>query len=405
MTGLAFGLAMVTGLGLAQCLAGWILVTRFAAQARTNPAGLRPVTILKPLCGDEPLLEEALASCCCQTYPAFQIVFGVQDRADPALAVAQRLQDRFPRCDITIVVDDTPHGPNRKIANLINMLPSARHDVLVICDSDLHVTPDYLEQLVAALEVPGTGLVTAVFIGLAARRGWPAWLGATHISHVFLPGVLLARAMGRQDCLGSTVMLQRQVLEENGGLQPLVTQLAEDNVLGQRVRGLGLAVRLAGIVTAVTVPEASFGALWQHEIRWARTIRGLVPLAHAASTFQHPLFWAMMAFVFSGGARWSVALFAFAWVVRATSAHGIDRTLVPRLGRQAFAAPYWLLPLRDALSVVETIASYWGNEVVWRGHKLTAAVGAAKLEGGAPLAGTALSPTTHTPRRGFTRDG
>jgi len=83
------------------------------------------------------------------------------------------------------------------------------------------------------------------------------------------------------------------------------------------------------------------------------------------------LFWAMMAFVFSGGARWSVALFAFAWVVRATSAHGIDRTLVPRLGRQAFAAPYWLLPLRDALSVVETIASYWGNEVVWRGHKLT----------------------------------
>jgi ceramide glucosyltransferase len=361
----------VTGLGLAQCLAGWILVTRFAAQATTLPVRLPPVTILKPLCGDEPLLEEALASCCCQTYPAFQIVFGVQDRADPALAVAQRLRDRFPRCDITIVVDDTPHGPNRKIANLINMLPSARHDVLVICDSDLHVTPDYLEQLVAALEVPGTGLVTAVFIGLAARRGWPAWLGATHISHVFLPGVLLARAMGRQDCLGSTVMLQRQVLEEIGGLQPLVTQLAEDNVLGQRVRGLGLAVRLGGIVTAVTVPEASFGALWQHEIRWARTIRGLVPLGHAVSTFQHPLFSAMMAFVFSGGARWSVALFAFAWVVRATSAHGIDRTLVPRLGRQAFAAPYWLLPLRDALSVVETIASYWGNEVVWRGHKLT----------------------------------
>ncbi len=146
MTGLAFGLAMVTGLGLAQCLAGWILVTRFAAQARTNPAGLRPVTILKPLCGDEPLLDEALASCCCQNYPDFQIVFGVQDKADPALAVAQRLRDRFPRCDIAIVVDDTPHGPNRKVANLINMLPSARYDVLVISDSDLHVMPDYLEQ-------------------------------------------------------------------------------------------------------------------------------------------------------------------------------------------------------------------------------------------------------------------
>jgi len=222
MIGLAYAFALLTGLGLAQCLAGWILVTRFAAQARTLPARLPPVTILKPLCGDEPLLEEALASCCCQNYPDFQIVFGVQDRADPALAVAQRLRDRFPRCDIAIVVDDTPHGPNRKVANLINMLPSARYDVLVISDSDLHVMPDYLEQLVAALEVPGTGLVTTVFIGVAARRRWPAWLGATHISHVFLPGVLVARTMGRQDCLGSTVMLQRQVLEDIGGLrQPI----------------------------------------------------------------------------------------------------------------------------------------------------------------------------------------
>jgi ceramide glucosyltransferase len=200
-------------------------------------------------------------------------------------------------------------------------------------------------------------------------------------------------------------MLQRRVLEEIGGLQPLVTQLAEDNVLGQRVRGLGLTVRLANIVSAVTVPEASFRALWQHEIRWARTIRGLVPIAHAVSTFQHPLFSAVMASVLSGAARWSVALFAFAWVVRAISARGIDCALLPRLGRRAIAAPYWLLPLRDTLSVVETIASYWGNEVVWRGHKLTAAVGAPKLEGGVPLAGTALSLTTHAPRRGFTRDG
>jgi ceramide glucosyltransferase len=228
MTGLAYAFALLTGLGLAQCLAGWILVTRFAAQARKLPARLLPVTILKPLCGDEPLLEEALASCCCQHYPTFQIVFGVQDKADPALAVAQRLRDRFPWCDIAIVVDDTPHGPNRKVANLINMLPFARYELLVISDSDLHVTPDYLEQLVAALEAPGTGLVTAVFIGAAARRRWPAWLGASYISHVFLPGVLIARAMGRQDCLGSTVMLQRRVLEEIGGLQPLVTQLAEE---------------------------------------------------------------------------------------------------------------------------------------------------------------------------------
>jgi ceramide glucosyltransferase len=372
MTGLAYGFALIAGLGLVQCLAGWIAVARFAARSPTFPTQLPPVTILKPLCGDEPLLEEALASCCSQTYPVFQIVFGVQDEADPALAVVQRLRGRFPQCDIDVVIDDTPHGPNRKIANLINMLPSARHDVLVISDSDLHVMPDYLEQLVAALEVPGTGLVTAVFVGLAARRRWPARLGATHISHIFLPGVLVARIMGRQDCLGSTVMLRRQVLEDIGGLQSLATQLAEDNVLGQRVRGLGLTIRLADTVPTVTVAETSLHALWQHEIRWARTIRGLTPVAYAASVIQYPLFAAVMALVLSAGARWSIALFAVTWVVRAASARGIDRILRPMLGSHTFAAPYWLLPVRDILSVVETIVSYWGNEVVWRGHRLTA---------------------------------
>jgi ceramide glucosyltransferase len=167
-------------------------------------------------------------------------------------------------------------------------------------------------------------------------------------------------------------MLQRQVLEDIGGLQSLATQLAEDNVLGQRVRGLGLAVRLADTVPTVTVAETSFRALWQHEIRWARTIRGLAPVAYAASVIQYPLFAAAMVLVLSAGARWSVALFAVTWLVRAVSALGIDRTLRPLLGHHTFAAPYWLLPVRDILSVVETIVSYWGNEVVWRGHRLTA---------------------------------
>jgi ceramide glucosyltransferase len=376
MIWLAYAFAVLTGFGSAHCIAGWIVSARFAALPTVPPAQLPPVTILKPLCGDEPLLEEALASCCTQIYPAFQIVFGVQDVADPALGVVRRLQDRFPQCDIAIVVDVTSHGPNRKVANLINMLPSARHDVLVISDSDLHVMPSYLERLVAELEVPGTGLVTAVYVGLAAERGWPARFGATQISHNFLPGVLTARALGRRDCLGSTVMLRRETLEDIGGLSPLLGQLAEDNVLGQRVRSLGLTVGLADTVPVVTVPEASFCALWQHELRWARTIRGLVPVTHAVSTIQYPLFWAAMAFVLSAGAPWSITLFICTWVVRVICARGIDRAVRSKLKRPVSPAPDWLLPLRDALSVAETIASYWGNEVVWRGHKMTADGGA-----------------------------
>ena len=182
----AVGLSAV---GLMQALAGALLVRRFCAgAANAGKAGsgyapghvthgstltMAPVTVLKPLHGDEPLLEEALASVCRQDYPAWQVVFGVQDRADTALPVVRRLRARFPDRDIAVVVDPTPHGPNRKVANLINMLPAAKHDVLVIADLDVHVAPDWLRRLVAALEGPGVGVATTVYTGLPVHGPLP----------------------------------------------------------------------------------------------------------------------------------------------------------------------------------------------------------------------------------------
>jgi ceramide glucosyltransferase len=365
--------ALIACTGMLLCLAGLVAVRRFAARARPQLQRHPPVTILRPLCGDEPLLEESLVSCCRQTYPDFQIVFGVQNASDAALAVVERVRARFPQCDITVVVDSTPHGPNPKVANLINMLPSARHQILVISDSDLQLSPNYLERLLVELEKPGTGLVTALSIGLPPReRGWLLRLGATQINHNFLPGVLMSRMLGRQDCLGSTAMLRRETLDRTGGLHALIHSLAEDNVLGRSVRDLGLRVGLADTVARATVQESSFRALWLHEIRWTRTIRTVAPLCLAASAIQYPLFWALVAAVLSGGALWSVALFAAAWVVRALSARSIDRALGHCTLQPMVRAPVWLLPLRDILSVAEIGATYWSNEVVWRGHMLAA---------------------------------
>lgn len=363
-------LAVLAGM---QCLAGWIAVACFVARPHPAPMEYPPVTMLKPLCGAEPLLEEALASCFGQVYPTFQIVFGVRDEADPALAVVRRLQARFAECDIAIVVDPTLHGPNRKVSNLINMLPSARYDALVISDSDLHLSPHYLGRLVAELEKSGTGLVTAAYVGLPpAELGWRAKLGATQITHNFMPGVLLSRALRRQDCLGSTTMLHRDTLARTGGLHTLVHLLAEDNVLGQRVRDLGLSIGLADTVVVATVPEPSLRALWHHEMRWTRTIRASAPLALAASTLQYPLFWAAMACALSGGAFWSIALYGGSWAVRVASVMGIDSALCRKAGRLAPSAAAWLLPVRDILSVVEIGASYWIEDVTWRGHKMKA---------------------------------
>jgi len=385
----------LAGIGALQCIAGWIAVVRFAARARKPARSCPPITVLKPLHGNERGLERALETVCRQRYPTYQVVFGVQDPADPAAGVVRRLQSRFPGRDLSLVVDPTQHGANRKVGNLINMLPAARYDVLVIADSDLHVRTDYLERLMAAMEPPGVGLVTTLYAGtplpLAAEslsRGFVlgggsrrdpgegfapliALLGATQITHSFLPGALLARAFGRRDCLGATMALRRDTLRRIGGFQALVDHLADDNALGRLVQGIGLGVALADTVPLTTVPERTITALFRHELRWARTIRALAPAPFAASVLQYPIFWALIAAALGPFAFWSWAGVIVAWAIRAATTRGIDVALARFVGRVA-AVPLWLLPFRELMSVAVMIASYAGLQVEWRGYTLRA---------------------------------
>lgn len=376
LAGLALLAVVLTLAGIGQALAGLLSVRRFAKQAVPPNLELPPVTILRPLHGDEPMLEAALASVCAQDYPDYQIVFGVQNPADPAIAVVQRLQERFPLRGINLVIDATPHGANGKIGNLINMLPLAQHDMLIIGDSDVHCAPDYLRRVMAEFAVPGTGLVTTLYAGLAADNTLPARLGATAINHGFVPGALMSRALGRQDCLGATMALRRETLAALGGLRELVDHLADDNLLGQRVRALGLRIRLATSVPATTVPEASLPALISHELRWSRTILSLVPVAFTLSCVQFPLAWAILAMALRPG--WAtLALFAAAWITRALAAINIDTALgLARQGRST-PAPIWLLPLRDLLSLGIMLASYVSNTVEWRGQMMHTGISAA----------------------------
>ena len=364
-------LVLLAAFGITQAGAGLCAVRAFTRTRDPSPAMLPSVTILKPVYGDEPLLEEAIQSFCVQDYPRFQLLIGARDVNDPALDVARRLQARFPACDIGIIADPTLHGPNRKVSNLMNMLTAAKHPVLVISDSDTHVRPDYLMRVVSALERPGTGLVTTVCCGEPAAAGIAAQLGAMHLSHSFLPGALLAAAIGRRHCLGGTMALRHETLERAGGLAGLVAHLADDNVLGQRVRRLGLAVRMAAAVPVVTVRERTLWAGWHQELRWARTIRTLAPVAYGASVLQFPLFWALLAVLSSGGGM-EIAAFLATWVVRFGVTRAIDQSLRGLRARPATPVPALLLPLRDVLSVVEIVASFCGNAVIWRGHLMRA---------------------------------
>ena len=369
--------AVFAALGLVQAAAGSLAIRRFSAKARSHPGMAEqrpPVTVLKPLHGDEPMLLQALTSFCVQDYPEYQIVFGVAHPSDPACAVVERLRTDFPDTDISLVVNPAQHGHNRKISNLINMLPLAQHDLLVIADSDLHVAPDYLDRIVAELAQPGAGLVTTLYVGWAAAERLAERLGASQITYNFLPGALLARALGRQDNLGVTMALRRETLAQVGGLPALVDHVADDAVLGRLVRALGLTVRLGATLPATTVSDSTLRAGFRHELRWARTIRSLAPVGFVASVLQYPTAWAGLATLLSGGAPWSLALFAGAWGTRAVVARSIDRTLAPMTRTCAHAralrAPLWLLPLREAMSIGVMMASYRTRRVHWRGHTL-----------------------------------
>ena len=239
----------------------------------------------------------------------------MQDPADPALAVVRRLQAQFPGRDIALVVDPTPHGANRKVGNLINMLPAARHDVLVIADSDVHVAPDYLRPPGRGAGAAGDRAGHHALCRAARRVAWRCAvqrLGADADHPCFLPGALLARALGRQDCLGATMVLRRQTLERIGGLAALVDHLADDNVLGRLVRraraarwrwptpcrdhraGSARSPRCGGTSCAGRAPSG----------RWC-------PVPFAASVLQYPLFaWALLALACAGARLVGWGLFA-----------------------------------------------------------------------------------------------
>jgi ceramide glucosyltransferase len=214
--------------------------------------------------------------------------------------------------------------------------------------------------------------VTTIYTGLPSFRGLFAVLGATQITHGFLPGALLGRVFGRRDCLGATMCLRRETLERIGGFAALKDHLADDQVLGRRVHAAGLDVALADTIVATTVPEASLAALWRHELRWARTIRTLEPAGFAASFLQYSLVLALLTVLAASGAAWSWLLLLTAWAVRAAAVVGIDRALRPMLGGLAFRGRLWLLPLRDGLSAAEWIVSHAGRRVDWRGQTLEA---------------------------------
>ncbi|RKU04598.1 glucosyltransferase [Burkholderia sp. Nafp2/4-1b] len=351
-------------LGIAYIIVAGTLIGRFFARPLAESPDYPGVTVAKPLHGDEWNLVQHLESFFVQDYPGpVQYLFGVHDASDAALAAVDVLRARYPHANITAVADARLYGPNRKIANLVNMLEHAEHSVLCLADSDVLVERDYLRAVVGALRQPNVGIVTSVYRGVASPGFWPGVAAAMTNFH-FLPGVVTGLFIGRaRPCFGQTIAITRATLDRIGGLTRFAHHLAEDHALGEAVREVGAEVAIPPFVVGHACVEETFATLFAHELRWSRTIRAADRLGHAGSVLMHPLPLALLAVLLSGGAATACALTVAALVARAF--------LVLRTNRATAAGlrgAIWL-PFVDILQFAIFVSSFFSSHVIWRGTR------------------------------------
>ena len=345
---------------------GWVYLlaegaaaVRFARRRLPTPREQPAISILKPLHGEEPGLYDNLRSFVEQDYPSVQIVLGANNAKDGALPVAEALIRDTP-ADIVLVVGAPVRGSNLKVANLENMLPAARHDILVISDSDMRVDRHYIAAVAAPLNDPPVGLVTCLYKGVSIGGTWSE-LGALHINFGFLPSALVSAALGiGLGCFGATIGLRRDTLCRIGGFVPVRDELADDQRIGEAVRALGLAVVLSRYLVEARVSEPSFAALWRHELRWARTVRTITPAGFVGSVLTHVVAIAALGAVATGFGLTASIFLGISLLLRWTTAGVIAGAL------GLAANGLWLLPVRDTLSFAVFVASFFGRAVFWR---------------------------------------
>jgi ceramide glucosyltransferase len=364
----------LAGMGyfLAAILAARVFIT---ARRAPLPAFTPGVSILKSLKGLDPAMLDAFRSHCRQTYTGdYELLFGVSALDDPAIAAVEELQREFPDLPIQLIHCPASLGTNGKVSTLIQLATHARHPYLLINDSDITVSPRYLERVMAPF-APSTsatkqvGLVTALYRG-RAHGTLPSRLESLGIATDFQAGVLLSKMIegGLHYGLGSTLAVSREAFDKIGGLAPLVDHLADDYELGARIDQAGYRVALSAEVVETSTPAYAWGGFIDHQLRWARTVRDARPGGYIGLIFTHGLAWALLNVIASGISPVSFWLLGLSFFLRLALAMTVgaqvlaDHQVLPSL---------WLLPLRDVVAMCVWVAGFAGNTIVWRGQRFT----------------------------------
>lgn len=343
---------------------------------RREPSGdFAPgVSVLKSLKGLDPAMLDAFRSHCRQTYAGdFELLFGVAGLDDPAVSAVRQLQSEFPDHAIRLIECPQRLGTNGKVSTLIQLVPHARYDFLLINDSDITVSPKYLARVMGEFAPAegkarrAVGLVTALYRG-RAHGTLPSRLEALGIATDFLPSVLVARWLerGLRYGLGSTLAVRRDALEAIGGLVGLVDHLADDYELGARLYRAGYGIAISREVVETSVPAYTWGPFFDHQLRWYRTVRDARPWGYAGLVGTYGLPWALLNVLASGLSPLSLWLLALIFFLRLGMAMTVGAEV---LGDRQVLPALWLLPVRDFVAMGLWAAGFAGNSIVWRGER------------------------------------
>jgi ceramide glucosyltransferase len=327
-----------------------------------------PISVLKPVRGLDPNAYENFASFCRQEYPEFEILFAVSDAADPAVPVVQKLIADFPGRPIRVIVVQDRLGPNSKVSNLCRLVREARHDLLVITDSDVRVEPGYLRSVATMFRDPKVGGVTALYRGIDNLQ-FVAAMDCVGSSAAFCGAALVARELeGVKFMMGSTMATTKRQLAEIGGFEQMVDLHSDDYELGRRIAARGYRIELLPEPVWMAFPSQTLGTYLRHELRWAIGIRNIRPGGHFGMLFTHGLPWAIAAACVAPSAAIAAAYLGAYFVLRFVMAWAVG---VWGLRDSILRRRTWLLPVRDLLSFFVWLASFGMNRIEWRGAAFT----------------------------------
>jgi ceramide glucosyltransferase len=333
-------------------------------RARKLPDYAPGVSLLKPVRGIDFASHENFASFCRQDYPDYEILFAVNDNADPAVSLIERLIANFPERRIRLFVGADRLGANRKVNNLARLAQEARHEILVLSDGDVRVGPNYLREVVAPFADEETGAVTCFYRAIA-EKNLGAELEAIGAASDFFAGVLMADAMeGMSFALGASIATSKRWLGKIGGFAVFADMLADDYELGHRIAKVGGHIVLSREVVWTMYPAQTARGFWDHQLRWARTVRLCRPLSYFGLLFTHGLPWALLAAVVAP-TRGIAATYLLGYLaLRLAMAWTVG---VWGVGDEVLRRRLWLVPFRDLLNFGVWLASFASNRITWGG--------------------------------------